>query len=93
MQSQTTNSRAKTLGPFLTLILSSTKRSIAARSALQSELVGSSTSHYLPSAASVEPLHATKPASRTLTLGPFLTLILTLRRHRPENPMALAVRI
>ncbi|MGB9233944.1 MAG: hypothetical protein WCC04_05990, partial [Terriglobales bacterium] len=78
MQSQTTNSRAKMLGPFLTLILSSTKRGEVASTAFQPESVGSSTSHYRPSATSDETLHATEPAFRTpLMLGPFLTLILT----------------
>ncbi len=94
MQSQTTNGRAKMLGPFLTLILSSTKRGEVASTAFQPESVGSSTSHYRPSATSDETLHATEPAFRTpLMLGPFLTLILTLRRRRRENLMALAVRI
>ena len=94
MQSQTTNSRAKILGPFLTLILSSTKRGEARSTALQPESVESGTSHYRPSATSDE----TSPPTRAplsvihLMLGPFLTLILTLRRRRRENMMALAVR-
>ncbi len=93
MPSQTTNSKAKMLGPFLTLILSS-KRNKAARAALRSESAGSLASHYRPSATSAETLHATEPASRApLTLGPFLTLILTLRRYRSKNLMALAVRL
>jgi hypothetical protein len=94
MPSQTTNSKAKTLGPFLTLILSSTKGDKATRTALQPESVGSSTSHYCPCATSDETLHATESAFRTpLILGPFLTLILTTRRHRSKGLMALAVRL
>ena len=94
MQSQTTNSRAKMLGPFLTLILVVDEAGQSRAYALPGSSREGSTSHYRPFATSDETLHATEPAFRTpLMLGPFLTLILTLRRRRRENLMALAVRI
>jgi hypothetical protein len=49
MQLQTIHTRAKTLGPFLTLILlASPERRRAASEAFQSALVGSATSDYTP---------------------------------------------
>ena len=92
MQSQTTYTRAKTLGPFLTLILlASPERGRTASEALQSASVGSSTSSYTPFATREETFYGGKPAARTL--GPLLTLILTVGRSRPDDLLELAVRV
>jgi hypothetical protein len=95
MQSQTTYTRAKTLGPFLTLILlSSPERGRASSEVLRSAPAEGLTSDYVPDATREEPFYETKPAPRPpLKLGPVLTLILTLGRSRSEGLPELAVTV
>lgn len=94
MQSQTTNSRAKTLGPFLTLIFSAAKRNKAALAAFRPESAQSLTSPCIRFAKVDEGFHATKSTPPTLLMpGPFLTMILTLGRRQPEKLMEITVRI
>lgn len=95
MQSQTTYTRAKTLGPFLTLILlSSPERGRASSEALRSAPAEGSTSDQVPFATREEEFHETNPAPRQpLKLGPILTLILTLGGSRSEGLPELAVRV
>jgi len=94
MQSQTTNTRAKTLGPFLTLILlSSARRGRASSQALRSAPAERPTSEYVPFATTQETLHGSRPAARPLELGPILTLILTVKRSQPEGLPGLAVKV
>jgi hypothetical protein len=93
MQSQMTYTRAKTLGPFLTLILTLSERGRALSEALRPVSPGSATPDYVPLAAREETFHETKSAPRPLRLGPILTLILTAERHQPEGLPELAVRV
>ena len=95
MQSRTTYTRAKTLGPFLTLILlSSPERGRASGEALRSAPAEAPTSNYIPVAGREEAVHETKPAPRPpLKLGPILTLILTVGRSQPEGLLELSVRV
>jgi len=95
MQSQTTYTRAKTLGPFLTLILlASPERGRASGEALRPASAEGSTSDYVPVATREETFHETKPAPRPpLKLGPILTLIMTLGQRQSEGLLELAVRV
>ncbi len=94
MQSQTTYTRAKTLGPFLTLILlSSPERGSALSKALRSASAEGPTSDHVSFAAREEAFREAEPAPRPLKLGPMLTLILTAERRQPEGLPELAVRV
>jgi hypothetical protein len=94
MPSQVTYARAKTLGPFLTLILlSSPKRGRALSQALRSASVGSSTSDYTPFAKYDEACFEPKLAPRNATAGPILALILAVERSHSEDLIELSVRI
>jgi len=95
MKSQMTYTRAKTLGPFLTLILlASPERGRASSEALRSAPAEGSTSDYVPFATREETSCETKPAPRPpLKLGPILTLILTVARRRSDGLLELAVKV
>ena len=86
MKTQTTYTRGKTLGPFLTLILlSSPERSRAAREELRSWTGEVPVAGYAHLTTREEAFNPSKPASRPpLTLGPMLTLILTVARSQPQ---------
>jgi hypothetical protein len=95
MQSQTTYTRAKTLGPFLTLILlASPERGKASSEALRSAPAEGPTSDYVPVATPEKVSHETKPVPRPpLKLVPILTLIMTLGQRQSEGLLELAVRV
>ncbi|MGB8885745.1 MAG: hypothetical protein WCC87_03430 [Candidatus Korobacteraceae bacterium] len=86
MKTQTTYTKATTLGPFLSLILLSSAR----RGRAASEKLRSSTSEVPAVAcdrlvAREEAFNESKPASRPpLNVGPMLTLILTVGRSQPQ---------
>jgi hypothetical protein len=95
MKPQMIYTRAKTLGPFLTLILlSSSRRRRASSEALRSASAEVPTSDYVPFAKREETFCDAKPTPRPpLKLGPILTLILTVAQHRSEGLLELAVRV
>lgn len=93
MQSQM-NTRAKTLGPFLTLILLSSSRRDEGTSEVPQSLAQGPSSRNPDFVTPEEALSETKVAPRSpLKLGPILTLILTVGRSRPEGLRELAVRV
>lgn len=94
MQSQTTYTRAKTLGPFLTLILLSSPRRDEGTSELPRSLAQGPSSYNPDFVTQEEVLSETKVAPRSpLKLGPILTLILTVARRHSESPLELAVNV
>jgi hypothetical protein len=93
MQSQTTFTRAKAIGPILTLILlSSPGRDRAGSEILCTVSAEGSTPDYTPLAAQEEAFRGAELARRPLRLGPILMLILTAGSSQPEAPAELAVR-
>jgi hypothetical protein len=86
MKSQTTYTKAMTLGPFLTLILlSSPKRTKATNDALQSVSGAVPTFAYTTLTKREEVFNEAKPTPTSpLTLGPILTLILTVGRSQSQ---------
>ena len=83
MKTQTTYTKAMTLGPFLTLILlSSSRRGRAASEALRAASAAGSTSDYAHLATREEAFNQSQ--ATPLTVGPFLTLILTSGRSQPQ---------
>ena len=95
MQSQTTYTRAKTLGPFLTpdsVVVAGAGQRIRAKP-FGRRRPRVPTSDHVPFAAREEAFREAEPAPRPLKLGPMLTLILTPERRQPEGLPELAVRV
>jgi len=82
MKPQMIYTRAKTVGPFLTLILLSSRRDEATSEVPHSSAEGPS-SYHTDFVTREEASSETKPAPRPpLRLGPILTLILTVGRSQ-----------
>ena len=93
MQARMTFTRARTIGPILTLILLSSPERGREASAIPGRAAEGPASDHTPLAAHEEAFHAAMPARRPRQPGPILTLILTAEGSQPEDLPEPAVRI